>query len=144
MTGLIVWLAASIVICIVTWLGQRFIYPVLNFFTGLARKFLVWFFGIVVSVLYFFGEELFRIGKHVYHWIVHATWEMWSTELELLIAELPEESQPNLETVMTYINAANHWVPLDLAVSLITIYLGFGVTWAAYFMVKRHIPTLGK
>lgn len=144
MTTLIVWLASNIVRPLVEWFAHVFIFPVLEFVLGLGKKIITWWWAIAVLIAGYLSEEGFRIGKAVFKWVVEKVWELWGVGIDFVVDALPEDSQPNMELIENLVNAANAWVPLDLVVTLSTSWFAFQLTWAAWFIVKRHIPTMGK
>lgn len=144
MTGLILWLARNIVITLVTWLANVFVYVIGEWVLKSGKLKLVWLMGLLIALSVYLLEDVFRVGKTGFHWIIHKIWSLWGDACQALIDLLPEETQPDIGDLETYINAANLWVPLDLAVTLTSAYITFALLWGSYFMLKRHIPTLGK
>jgi hypothetical protein len=140
MGALIRWLAQNIHRPFIEWIANVFIYPVLEVFIRIARRAVHWVWATFVLIAGYFAEELFRIGKHVFKYISARVWELAMTMVETIVGFIPAESQPDLASLQEYINAANAWVPLDVGLTLFSVYWLLFTQLAALRIIKKYVP----
>ncbi|MDP0495008.1 MAG: hypothetical protein Q7Q73_02250 [Verrucomicrobiota bacterium JB024] len=81
--------------------------------------------------------------KHFVDWLLEKASDLVEPFMEALLSAMPESVQQGAELLKPYVNMVNYWIPLDLAIVLITAYLGI---WVSTFIVRtivKIIPTVG-
>jgi hypothetical protein len=77
------------------------------------------------------------------YWFLACLFDMGSWVLDLLIAAVPQSLWPTFGTIQQYVDIANQWVPVDLALTLLGAYLTFLAVFVSIKCILKLIPTIG-
>jgi len=142
-TSLIFWLARVLYENGLGWFKQAF-QEILRFFLDATK----WLVGLVLAgviwILQTFVEDIWRAITNAAQWFMVECWDFWGSCVDLALEELPESTAPSFAAIGQLVNNANRYAPLSEGLALLSAYWAFQTAWASWFLIKRHIPTMGK
>jgi hypothetical protein len=138
-----------------TWLAKQVIgVPLKWFATALAYVVGVWWrievlilgtlFAFLIGLLTPLLQDVFALVQSFYSWLIDFGYGIFRDVLQSALNTVPTLTQPTITSISNYIDAANHWVPIDSAVTVGIGIFTYWMTLGAFFMVKRIFPTMGK
>ena len=144
MSDIIYWLADKVIKKVLQWFASA-----LGALTSFLVQYFFWAAGIIVSLLLAYAPgiltDVYNVMRTGFLWISRTMWELWGLPAVMaFLSAMPDEAQPTVTGFLDWLNMANYWVPLDLGISLFNVWVVFHLSWASWFLIKRHIPAMGK
>ena len=122
----------------VTW-AKSAIESYVGWVLGLYKQLIVWAVGLLIAAVTPILSDVLALLKQLIVWVIQQEWSIFNSSMSYLIAHAPTATQPSFTLVQHVCNAANKWLPIDLALTLGFSAVAFFGLVAGFLWIKRSV-----